>query len=68
MNMEALRFEIEEYGMPIATLAERSGVPRATIYYRLEHPETWRVDEMMAVSKTLKMTRAKQVEIFDLKL
>lgn len=66
MNMDLLKTEIEKSGMPMTTLSERSGVPRATIYYRLEHPETWKVNEMLGVSKALKLTRSQQVAIFSL--
>lgn len=66
MNMDLLKKEIEKSGMPMTTLSERSRVPRATIYYRLEHPETWKVNEMMGVSKALKLTRSQQVAIFSL--
>ena len=66
MNMDLLKTEIEKSGMPMTTLSERSGVPRATIYYRLEHPETWKVNEMLGVSKALKLTRSQLVAIFSL--
>ncbi len=67
MDMQLLQREIDASGMPMTTISERSSVPRATIYYRIEHPETWKVIEMMSISKVLKLTRAKQIAIFDLK-
>ena len=64
MNMDMLRMEIDAAGLSMTKVAERSTVPRATLYYRLEHPETWTVNEMIGVCKALKLTVIKRRAIF----
>lgn len=66
MDMEMLQAEINESGLPMTKLAIRSKIPRATLYYRIEHPETWTVKEMIGICKALKLTNAKRKAIFKL--
>lgn len=67
MDMTLLKAEIEGSGIPIVEVAKNANIKRGTLYYRFEHPETWRVNEMVGIITTLQMPKHKQVEIFGLK-
>lgn len=66
MDMEMLQTEIAESGMSMVKVATRSKIPRATLYYRIEHPDTWTVKEMIGICRALKLTNAKRKAIFKL--
>lgn len=66
MDMMLLQSEISESGMPMTTIADRSEIPRTTLYYRIEHPETWTVREVIGICRALKLTNSKRKVIFDL--
>lgn len=67
MDMKLLQNKIESQGISMSLLAERANISRPTLYYRLDHPETWRVNEMVGIIRTLKLPRRDQAEIFGLK-
>lgn len=44
----------EIQGINVQKLAKLTGMPRSTMYYKIQHPENFTVGELRAVFKTLR--------------
>ncbi len=59
----ALKTCIEESGMTVTYVAEKSGILRETLYNRMKTGD-FKVSEICALSKTLKLSREERDAIF----
>lgn len=62
-NIAALKEAIKESGMTVSAVAEKSGILRATLYNRFQTPD-FRLSEINALSKTLRLTKRDRDRIF----
>lgn len=63
-NIDLLKQKIEESGIPMTTLAQRSGIVRVTLYNRLNGIGDFTVSEVSGLSNALKLTKAERDQIF----
>lgn len=64
VDMERLKSAIEDSGLPMVTLAERSGILRTTIYNRLNGIGEFTASEIVALQKALRLTNKQRDDIF----
>lgn len=64
VDIERLKTLIEDSGLPMTTLAEKSGILRPTIYNRLKGVGEFTASEIIALQKVLRMTNKVRDEIF----
>lgn len=64
IDIEALKGAIEDSGMPINTIAIRSGIKRETLYKKLDNPNSIKVSEAEALSRVLRLNNADRNRIF----
>lgn len=62
-NMKLLSKKIEDSGIPITVIAKKAGIIRATFYNRLDKGD-WRVSEVIAITKVLRLTKKERDDIF----
>lgn len=64
VNIDKLRKRIDESGMPMTRIAERSGIVRETLYNRLNGVGEFTATEIMALTQVLRLNRAEREAIF----
>lgn len=62
-NIEKLRAKINDSGMTVTAICEKAGMSRETFYNRLKGSD-FKVQEVLALKKTLRMTYSEMREIF----
>lgn len=55
---------IKKSGMPMTVIATRSGIKRETLYNRLKGVGDFTASEIVALTKTFKLTKAERDKIF----
>lgn len=63
-NLELLKNKISASGMTVMFVAKESGMNRATLYNRLNGMGYFKPDEIIGLTKTLRLTKAEREEIF----
>ncbi len=63
-NMDLLRQKIDDSGMTVTAIANKSGMLRATLYNRLNGCGDWTASEITGMTKALRLTRAEREKIF----
>lgn len=63
-NMDMLRKKMDETGMTVVSIAEKSGILRETLYNRLSGKGEFKASEIQALTKTLRLTKAERDAIF----
>lgn len=63
-DMNLLKSKIDESGMTVVAIADKSGILRATIYNRLRGKGEWTASEIVSVSNVLRLTKAERDKIF----
>lgn len=64
VNIELLKSRIDESGITITALADKMGVSRETFYNRLESPDTFKLSEVVGLSKALNLPSKDVRQIF----
>lgn len=62
-NTDALRKCMDESGMKIVSIAQKSGMLRETLYNRLKTGD-FKISEICALSRVLNLSKEKRDEIF----
>lgn len=63
-NFALLKSKIDDSGMTMVAIAEKSGILRETLYNRLKGVGDFTASEMMAISDTLRLTNQERDAIF----
>lgn len=63
-NMELLRNKIDDSGMTITAIADKTGIQRATLYNRLNERGEWTASEIVAMADVLCMSKSERDSIF----
>lgn len=63
-NMDLLREKIDESGMTVLAISEKSGIDRATIYNRLNNRGEWKASEIVSLAEVLRLSKAEREKIF----
>lgn len=63
-NIEMLRSKMNESGMTIKAIAEKSGILRETLYNRLKGSGEFTASEIVALSNILHLSASERDEIF----
>lgn len=64
VDMERLKSEIEDSGMTMTAIAEKSGILRETLYNRFKGIGEFTASEIVGLSKTLHFSAADVRKIF----
>ena len=64
VNVNKLKEKIQEIGIPIVVLAEKSGISRETLYNRFEKPNSFKASEIHSLTIILGMTQEERDSIF----
>lgn len=64
VNVNLLRDKIEEVGIPVAVVAEKSGMSRETLYNRFDKPNSFKASEIQSLTLILHMTKEERDDIF----
>lgn len=62
-DVEKLKKCIDDSGMTMVAIAEKTGISRETIYNRMKTGD-FKLSEICALSRTLRMSKEKRDEIF----
>jgi len=63
-DIEALKTKISESGIPMTTIAKRSGIVRETLYNRLSGIGEFTASEITGLTETLKLSKTEREKIF----
>lgn len=63
-NIEMLKSKIEESGMTVVAIAEKSGILRETLYNRLSGKTDFKSSEIVALTSVLNLTKPERDKIF----
>lgn len=63
-NIDLLMQKIEESGMTITHLSDKTGILRATLYNRFKGVGDFTSTEIVAMTRVLKLTKAERDKIF----
>lgn len=63
-NLDLLNKLIDESGMTMIAISQKSGIERGTLYNRLAGKGEFTVSEVIGLSKTLKLTKTQRDNIF----
>ena len=63
-NIEALKEKISDSGIPMTTIAKKSGIVRETLYHRLSGIGEFTASEITGLTKTLKLSKTEREYIF----
>jgi len=66
MNMDLLESKIEASGYKREYIASQIGISRFGLLSKMQNPDRWKVTEMSAIIKLLKLSKTETREIFDL--
>ena len=63
-NVGMLRSKMDETGMTVVSIAEKSGILRETLYNRLSGKSDFKASEIAALTKVLHLTKRERDDIF----
>lgn len=64
VNIKLLEQKIDDSGMTMMAIAEKTGILRATLYNRLKGVGEFTASEIVALTKVLHLTKPERDEIF----
>ena len=64
INTELLREKIKESGLKVCFVAENSGILRETLYNKMSGKSEFTASEIVALTKTLRLSREERDNIF----
>lgn len=64
VNIDLLKFRIEDSGMTMVSLSKKSGITRETLYNRLNGIGEFTASEIVGLSNALKISRKDRDDIF----
>lgn len=64
VNIDKLKYLIEDSGMTMTAIADKSGILRATLYNRLNGVGEFTAPEIVSLTNVLHMTTEERDEIF----
>ena len=64
LDSKLLKSKIEESGMTVKAVAEKSGIVRETFYNKLRGSGEFTASEIVALTRTLRLTRSERDQIF----
>ena len=64
VNIELLKDKIEDRGISIVKLSEKSGIDRATLYNRFNGKGEFTASEIVGITDALRLTRNERDSIF----
>lgn len=64
LDSKLLKSKIEESGMTVKAVAEKSGILRETFYNKLRGSGEFTASEIVALTRTLRLTRSERDQIF----
>jgi len=64
VNIELLRDTIEDRGMAIVKLSEKTGIDRATLYNRFNGKGEFTASEIVSITEALRLTKSERDSIF----
>lgn len=63
-NIDRLKYLMNESGMTVTAIADKSGIERTTLYNRLKGVGEFTASEIVGLAKTLHLTKHERDEIF----
>lgn len=63
-NLDMLRRKMDETGMTVVSIAEKSGILRETLYNRMSGKSEFKASEIQALTKVLRLTKKERDDIF----
>ena len=63
-DIKLLKSKIEESGMTIVAIAEKSGIDRATLYNRLNNKGEFTASEIVGLTSVLRLSKPDRDKIF----
>lgn len=63
-NVEMLRNKMDESGMTVVAISEKSGILRETLYNRMAGKSEFKASEIQALTQVLRLTRKERDDIF----
>lgn len=63
-DIERVKSLIDDSGMTIVAIAKKSGIPRASLYNRLNGIGDFTITEVVGLTNALKLSKAERDEIF----
>lgn len=63
-DIDALKKKISDSGIPMTTIAKRSGIVRETLYNRLSGIGEFTASEIVGLTKTLRLSKTEREQIF----
>lgn len=63
-NLDMLRRKMDETGMTVVSIAEKSGILRETLYNRMAGKSEFKASEIQALTKVLRLTKKERDDIF----
>ena len=63
-NVELLRNIMDESGMTVVAIAEKSGILRETLYNRMAGKGEFKASEIQALTQVLRLTKKERDDIF----
>lgn len=64
VDIELLVQTVDDSGIPVAEICRRAGMKRETYYNKLDNPDSFKVPEIVGLSRALSLTKAKRDAIF----
>lgn len=64
VDLDALKKIVEDSGMTMTAIADKSGIARETLYYRLSGKGEFKASEIMSLSEVLHMSDPERNDIF----
>lgn len=64
MKINELKAEIVRNGMTLEEFADKTGIPRTTVWRRFENTDSFTLREITIISNTLKLNSKRIIEIF----
>lgn len=63
-DIDALKKKISDSGIPMTTIAKRSGIVRETLYNRLSGIGEFTASEIVGLTETLRLSKTEREQIF----
>lgn len=63
VNVQLLRDKIDESGMTVLAICDKSGISKQVLYNRFKNPK-FTVDEIQGLTRTLQLTAGEMRKIF----
>lgn len=64
MNLKLLNAVIDEVGIPLSTIAEKTGISRRSLYLKLAGEREFKVSELNTIADLFRLTDEEKTMIF----